>query len=100
MGSNKKSLRFFLGPSIKSCCYEVDDLFILKFDPIAVEKRNGKYFVDLPNQIKFDLEKEDIPLKNIILSNQCTFDDKKCHSFRRDGKSSGRMSLIAYKNIK
>ena len=65
-----------------------------------LEKRNEKYFVGLPNQIKFDLEKEGILSSCIIISNQCTYDDKTCHSFRRDGESSGRMSLIAYKNIK
>ena len=100
MGSNKRSLRFFLGPSIKSCCYEVEDSFALQFDPIAVRRQDEKYFVDLSSQIKFDLEKEGILSSCIIISNQCTYDDKTCHSFRRDGESSGRMSLIAYKNIK
>ena len=100
MGSNKKSLRFFLGPSIKSCCYEVENSFALQFDSIAIRKQDEKYFVDLPSQIKFDLEKEGISSSSIIVSNRCTFDDKTCHSFRRDGEAAGRMSFIAYKGVK
>ena len=33
---------------------------------------------------------------NIIHSKICTFENNNCHSFRRDGDLSGRMSLIAY----
>ncbi len=100
IGSDKKSLKFFLGPSIKSCCYEVESSFALQFDSVAVRKQNGKCFVDLPRQIKFDLQKEGISSSNIIVSSRCTFDDKKCHSFRRDGACSGRMSFVAYKDVK
>ena len=100
MGSNKRSLKFFLGPSIKSCCYEVGEAFALQFDSSVVEKKDGKCFVDLSTQIKFDLEKKGISSSNIIISDLCTFEDKACHSFRRDGRSSGRMSFIAYKNSK
>ena len=97
MGSPRSYLRFFLGPSIKSCCYEVEEDFSEKFKIGAVFKRNGKYFVDLSAQIKLDLEEAGISVNNIIVDNLCTYDSNKCHSFRRDGRSAGRMTMIAYK---
>ena len=97
MGSPRSCLRFFLGPSIKSCCYEVEKDFSEKFKMGAVFKRNGKYFVNLSAEIKLDLEQAGISVNNIIVDNLCTYDSSKCHSFRRDGESAGRMTMIAFK---
>ena len=100
LGTEKNDLKIFMGPSIKGCCYEVSQNFIKQFNPSAILKRHGKYFVDLPNQVKFDLENLSIPKDNIFIDSMCTYDNKLCHSFRRDGQHSGRMSLIAYREIK
>ena len=97
LGVNKNNLKIFLGPSIKGCCYEVSKKIATRFDSPSILARDGKYFVDLPNQVKFDLESMCIPSKNIVLNNLCTYEDNKCHSFRRDKESSGRMTLIAYR---
>ena len=98
LGADKKNLKIFLGPSIKGCCYEVSKNFISKFNSCAILKRDGKYFVDLSNQVKFDLENALIPPENIIVDSLCTYENNKCHSFRRDGEYSGRMTLIAYRD--
>jgi hypothetical protein len=97
MGSPRNCLRFFLGPSIRSCCYEVDKGFSKKFRTDAVFKRNGKYFIDLSTQVKLDLEEAGISIKNIMVDDLCTYDSSKCHSFRRDYKGAGRMTMIAYR---
>ena len=97
MGSPRRSLKFFLGPSIRSCCYEVEKDFSEKFKTDAIFRRNKKYFVDLATQVKSDLEEGGIPINNIMIDDLCTFDSDKCHSFRRDNKSAGRMTMIAYK---
>ena len=100
LGANKNDLKIFLGPSIKGCCYEVTEKFTKQFDLCAISEDNGKYFVDLSNQVKFDLENAFIPSDNIIVDSLCTYDNNACHSFRRDGKKSGRMTLIAFRDIK
>ena len=100
LGAKKNNLKIFMGPSIKGCCYEVSQDFIKKFNSSSILKRDGKYFVDLPNQVKFDLENLSIPKDNIFIDSMCTYESKLCHSFRRDGDFSGRMSLIAYREIK
>ena len=97
MGSPRKSLKFFLGPSIRSCCYEVDRDFSEKFKIDAVFKRNKKYFVDLATQVKSDLDEAGIPINNVMIDSLCTHDSDKCHSFRRDCKGAGRMTMVAYK---
>ena len=96
LGSDKDSLKIFIGPSIRSCCYQVEDFFASKFHPLSVSNKRGVFFVDLTIQTQIDLEGILIPKKNIFIDNLCTFDNHNCHSFRRDKQQSGRMSFIAY----
>ena len=98
MGSRKSNLKVFLGPSIKGCCYQVEDYFASQFDRCSIINKEDSFFVDLSLQIKFDLESTGIPTNNINISKICTYDNDNCHSFRRDAKQSGRMSFIAFKN--
>ncbi len=100
LGSNKNNLKIFLGPSIKGCCYEVTEEFSTQFNSSSILKLGGKYFVDLSNQVKFDLESILIPPENIVLDSSCTYESSNCHSFRRDGIGAGRMTMIAYRDIK
>ena len=98
IGSEKKMFKIFLGPSIKGCCYEVKKEFAQEFDLSSIIKDKGKYFVELSNQVKFDLERVQIPSENIIIDDLCTYDSLDCHSFRRDGKKAGRMTFFAYRD--
>ena len=40
-----------------------------------------------------------LPGTNIIVDDLCTYDNLKCHSFRRDNENSGRMTMIAYRGL-
>ena len=44
-----------------------------------------------------DFVSEGIPRKNIQAENRCTFEDKKYFSWRKEGKESGRMMSVIYK---
>ena len=99
LGATKDSLSIFIGPSIRGCCYKVEDFFASKFDISCTAKRGEFFYVDLTSQILKDLEPESIPGSNIFIDNSCTFEDSSLHSFRRDGDKSGRMSLVAYMRI-
>ncbi len=85
----KVKARAILGPAIRACCYEVKEDFIEAFrsqghDPhIALTKRNGKWYFDLPTWVM------KVPLKGIQTDSQsltCTScDPKGLPSFRREG---------------
>ena len=48
----------------------------------------GSHLVDLLKNEKVEIT---------VLDNLCTYDNINCHSFRRDCKNSGRMTMIAYR---
>ncbi len=96
--SNVKDIKVFLGPSIKSCCYEVDYKVAKKFSKISKIKINeNKWMLDLHKEIKKNLMQLGILELNIKSSEICTFDQQDCHSFRRNGKFAGRM--VAFMGI-
>ena len=98
LGSKKEDLKIFLGPSIRWCCYQVDETLSKKFNRDSVRVKSQKYFIDLIKQITFDLKEISIPDKNLFIQSDCTYENSNYHSFRRDGNLSGRMTLIAFKN--
>ena len=101
-----KDLICCIAPSIRKCCFEVDedvkDMFYEKFkgldkiDKIIKKgKEKGKYYIDtvLINQII--LEKEGLKKENIIDSGICTkCTNYKLHSYRSEGDKSGRNTSI------
>ena len=87
LGSNVKHLNIIMGPSIKSCCYEISDNMKKYFDDKNIITNDKKYYLDLNNCIINDLRNEGI--KNIKIDPTCTYEDKKCYSYRRN--NSGRM---------
>ena len=86
-GSNIKSLNVIMGPSIKSCCYEVGENMKKYFDDKNIIVNNKKYYLDLNNCIVNDLKNQGI--KNIKVDKTCTYEEKKCYSYRRN--DNGRM---------
>ena len=91
-GANIKSTRVYLGPSIHSCCYEVDYKVAVLFSNDSKYKiDNNKWKVDLSKEISLQLVKEGISYNNISYSEICTFESLKCHSYRRDGEHANRM---------
>ena len=93
--SDLKDIYVFLGPSIKQCCFEIKDDVVKLFDNKFIIKRNNSFYLDLNKCIIYDLL--NMGLENVSESNICTYDNEKCHSYRKHGPVSGRMfSFITY----
>ena len=84
----------FIGPSIQRCCFEIRDDIVgnFKIECVTPAQENGKYRVDLQHQAYRELMQMGFKKKQIKVSTDCTYcSQEKYHSFRRDGKNSGRM---------
>lgn len=78
-GSALQDILVGIGPSIRSCCFEVDRELAGKFrdkfpDTEILEEKNGKVFLDLQKLVKKQLTEVGIEKKNIIDSMICTKD--------------------------
>ena len=91
------SLKIFLGPSIRECCYQVGEEFRDYF-PSHVRDREGHLYVDMISANRSQLLQAGVQRENILDSGVCTCCNKNYFSFRRDGKKAGRMiSLMMLK---
>ena len=86
----------YLGPSAGACCYEVGQdvgrLFASRFLRSA---GGGKSLLDLPSFVREALREERVESRKIELSGCCTICNPELfHSYRREGKRSGRMMGI------
>ena len=96
-GSLESNILVVLGASIHKCCYEVGEEILNYFDEQSTYRINNKFYLSLQEQILIDLSKLYISEKNIFIDKKCTFMDNKLNSYRRDGKSAGRMiSLLGH----
>lgn len=95
-GSKPAEILCAIGPSIRACCYEVQQDVAGRFSADSIVQRNGRLFLDLVKVIKSRLRKSGLSAGNIDDSEYCTC----CHaelffSYRRDGAESGRMMMAA-----
>ena len=87
----------FIGPSAGVCCYEVSEEVAVKFENKIVPYDKAKIFVDLKKENAFQLQRQGVVPGNIEISELCTICEKQLfHSYRRDGKSAGRMMAVIY----
>ena len=93
-GSTEKDIKIYLGPSIKSCCYEIKNDVAKYFNQKFIIKNDQKLFLDLESKINEDLSKMGIKPSNIFMSNICTYENKNFCSYRRDNNKAGRMYSI------
>lgn len=95
-GSPVATLEVALGPSIGSCCYEVGSEVADSFSrDCLTPSTDGRYYLDLPQQNRLQLEGEGIPKERIAGSSHCTCCSAEMfHSYRRDGSKSGRMVCL------
>jgi YfiH family protein len=95
-GSTASDLIAAVGPFIQSCCYEVGEEVANNFLPeCSTKKPNGKYNLDLGIVLIKKIEQVRIPACQIEVSKICTFcEEKRLHSFRRDGPKAGRLTSI------
>jgi polyphenol oxidase len=95
MGSSPSDLYCFIGASASKEKYEVGfDVATLFEKKHLVELGNGKFLVDV-KQANFDqLIYAGVPSDQIEVCSRCTIADDELHSYRRDGKKSGRMLAV------
>jgi len=101
--TNFKDLEIVIGPSIKSCCYEVGqeiaDICYAKNYQFALSKKNNSYYLDLIQIILFQLKELNILDKQIVIDNHCTScDNNLFYSYRKE-KTTGRfLGVIGMKD--
>ncbi len=98
-GCNAKNLFVYLGPSVSQVNYEVGKEVADLFEARYIDKKNNKLHLDVA-AANFDMIlNAGVPYHQIQKSSLCTYEYKELlHSYRRDGKSSGRaLGVIALK---
>lgn len=97
-----KNLICAIAPSIRDCCFEVDEdvknMFYKKFrrigkieKAIKKSKDNNKYYIDTVLINRIILKEEGLVEENIIDSKICTkCNADKLHSYRKEKDASGR----------
>ncbi len=93
LNSKPEDIITFIGPAAGVCCYEIGEEVARQFDReyVSGSGRPGKSKLDLKRIITSQLVGEGMPERNIEVSEDCTICDTNYHSYRREGKSSGRM---------
>jgi polyphenol oxidase len=85
----------FIGPSAGVCCYEVGEEVAVKFENKIVPYNKTKIFIDLKKENASQLQQQGVVQGNIEMSKHCTICEAQLfHSYRRDGKSAGRMIAV------
>lgn len=82
-GSMTKDIRVWLGPCIRSCCYEVGKEVTTGLESCLHVKEN-RYFLDLPLLNKTEFLALGVDEKNIVDSAICTCCSSEYFSYRRD----------------
>ncbi|MEE9166288.1 MAG: peptidoglycan editing factor PgeF [Candidatus Neomarinimicrobiota bacterium] len=95
-GSRPEEIEAFLGPSIRACCYKVEEDAASRFSEQFLEQRDGNHlFLNLAKANLQQLTEGGVLRENIREDDRCTF----CHgggfqSYRRDGHRAGRMLCL------
>jgi YfiH family protein len=85
----------YIGPSAGICCYEVGGEVAVMFGNKIVPYDKKKIFIDLKKENASQLLQQGVLGNNIEVSTSCTIcGGELFHSFRRDGKKSGRMMAV------
>lgn len=100
MGGVCKNIYTAIGPSIKSCCYDVPESRVKEFKKDmshidrCVEYRDSKYFLSLSKIAQSQLENLGVKANNIDILPICTCCDDKFYSFRKEKEDCGRMLSV------
>lgn len=95
-GCSSKDLLIAMGPSIGSCCYEIDKkVFQSEWEPFSTSRGAGKWMVDLAQINIAQMKREGIKEEQISWINLCTH----CHSdlffsYRKEGRTGRQLSFI------
>jgi YfiH family protein len=98
--SKPEKLVAYIGPSISQKNYEVGKEVADLFDDKYKMQRDEKYLLDVASANYDMLINSGLLKENIEISDLCTYEEKDLlHSYRRDGKKSGRsMGVIVMKD--
>ena len=88
-----ETTRVFIGPSARSCCYEIGEDVASQFDEqFVMRKPNTRPHLDMQSFNVSVLTSLGIQKLNIEVSPHCTICTPELfHSYRRDGTKAGRM---------
>lgn len=89
----------YIGPSISQKNFEVGKDFENYFDEKYLIPKGDKYLLDLKSANKDMLLDFGIKPENIEVSSLCSYEEDYLHSYRRDGKISGRALGIIVMNF-
>jgi polyphenol oxidase len=86
----------FIGPSIKKCCFTIQNDVLNHFDSRFYSKINDKHYqVDLQEWAVNQIMNLNIKNDKIFVIDKCTYCNKDLYeSFRRDGDCAGRMYAL------
>lgn len=95
LGSRMENLRVWLGPSIHSCCYQVD----VERSVLFPSRGGAASHIDLVSLNRQLLEEAGLVSENIFIDPRCTVcSAEQFPSYRRDGPKAGRIfACIALK---
>jgi YfiH family protein len=95
LGALPENIFAFIGASASSEKYEVGlEVATLFEEKHLVDLHNGKFLLDVKAANLDQLLFAGIPSNQIEVSPLCTISDERLHSYRRDGKRSGRMLAV------
>ena len=84
----------FIGPAAGECCYEIGAETANRFKKSILMERNRRLYLNLKEGVRLQLLDECVRPMNIEMRLECTICNTMFHSYRRDGKRSGRMMAI------
>jgi YfiH family protein len=95
LGGLPENIFAFIGASASGEKYEVGlEVATLFEGKHLVDLHNGKFLLDVKAANLDQLLFAGVPAKQIEVSPLCTITDERLHSYRRDGKRSGRMLAV------
>jgi len=83
-------LKVSIGPHAQKCCYEVKQDLEKKFSKHCVKKEN-KIYLNLKNEIVDYCNENKIEIE---LIKECTIENKKYNSYRRDKTTKRQLSTV------
>ena len=96
--SDVENILVSVGPSIKSCCYEVgEDIISATKEKFGKQYIKNKKFLDLPDITLGQLLKSGVIKNNIEIINKCTACNEDYFSYRRNKKTGRCVGVIMIK---
>ncbi len=94
-GTVPRDIVVYLGPAAGVCCYEVGEEVASRFPEGTVARRGVTTYLDVRKANRLQLLESGVDAERIEESDLCTIcRTALLHSFRRDGKHSGRMMAV------